>query len=503
MFQQPLQLLSVETYALCAEVLLREPLMDVEVIANNFNTSACCTLHFGYAIPATSTVCDASSTAAYAMCRSLATRRDATRSIVRRVLACHVWISYVKSVLLLLSIRDLIKSGKHWQVCRSVCASLCNRLHPLCGDLPRYVVGHTMHANMEASCSGRCACTAPCHPSRILRSPAAHLHWRAPQALHEHNRCRQVKTHRSAVANRAKRKHRQCVTAAQTSGEVAEVQELHGVRIVADAQRRPQVQYLVVWKDGTPDTWQVPHSSAKSVPCWTQCQISAGFECREPAQNLADNLLRDFEERWWSICRKVKLHSQRGVLKPYMYGNAHDPSATSCRETKRPCTPCSAREPSFWPPQLMRIEGGTCHHLSCTSYVLLGLQHDLYHLASCLYLLYLCASPLFQRHIVACHCSFQTSLTQAFVWSVITSVKNMHAGLVLAAYHTITPCRCREQEVLHIPTDCCVCCSGLHFSAAIGNAECTRMLCEAGADIDLGDKQGDHAAVTYAPQRSK
>ena len=26
---------------------------------------------------------------------------------------------------------------------------------------------------------------------------------------------------------------------------------------------------------------------------------------REPAQNLADNLLRDFEERWWSICRKV------------------------------------------------------------------------------------------------------------------------------------------------------------------------------------------------------
>ena len=29
--------------------------------------------------------------------------------------------------------------------------------------------------------------------------------------------------------------------------------------------------------------------------------------CREPAQNLADNLLRDFEERWWTICRKVSL----------------------------------------------------------------------------------------------------------------------------------------------------------------------------------------------------
>ncbi len=48
----------------------------------------------------------------------------------------------------------------------------------------------------------------------------------------------------------------------------------------------------------------------------------------------------------------------------------------------------------------------------------------------------------------------------------------------------------------YIPTDCCICCSGLHFTAAIGNAECTRMLCEAGADIDLGDKQGDHAAIT-------
>ncbi len=232
--------------------------MYVEVIADNFNTSACCTLHVGYAIPATSTVCDTSTTAAYAVCRRLATRRDATRSTVRRVLACHVWISCVNSVLLLLSIRDLIKSGRHGQVCCLVCASLFNRLHSFYVGTTSYDVGHTMHANMEASCSGRCACTAPCHPNRILRSPAAQLKWRAPQASHEHNTCRQVKTHRRAVANRAKRKHRQCVTAAQTSGEVAEVQELHGVRIVADAQRRPQVQYLVVWKDGTPDTWQVP-----------------------------------------------------------------------------------------------------------------------------------------------------------------------------------------------------------------------------------------------------
>lgn len=33
--------------------------------------------------------------------------------------------------------------------------------------------------------------------------------------------------------------------------------------------------------------------------------------------------------------------------------------------------------------------------------------------------------------------------------------------------------------------------SGLHFTAAVGNEKCTRILCEAGADPDLGDKDGE------------
>jgi hypothetical protein len=102
-----------------------------------------------------------------------------------------------------------------------------------------------------------------------------------------------------------------------------------------------------------------------------------------------------------------------------MYENAHDPSATFCRETKRPCTPCSAREPSFWPLQLMRIEGGICHHLSCISLPAIALSRQ--------------------------------SLTQAFVWSITTPVKDMHAGPFPAAYHTGAH-RCREQEALHILT---------------------------------------------------
>ena len=53
---------------------------------------------------------------------------------------------------------------------------------------------------------------------------------------------------------------------------------------------------------------------------------------------------------------------------------------------------------------------------------------------------------------------------------------------------------CNQQALLSwhfVLTHCHGKCSGLHFTAAVGNAECTRMLCEAGADIDLGDKQGN------------
>ena len=32
--------------------------------------------------------------------------------------------------------------------------------------------------------------------------------------------------------------------------------------------------------------------------------------------------------------------------------------------------------------------------------------------------------------------------------------------------------------------------SGLHFVAAIGNVPCTKMFCQAGADLNLGDKEG-------------
>ena len=175
---------------------------------------------------------------------------------------------------------------------------------------------------MEASCSGRCACNAPCHSTRASHISARHVAWRGLPLIFEHRHLNQTRRQHASAGSRAKRKHRHSVTAAQNSGEVAEVEELRGVRIIADAQKRPQVQYLVNWKDGTADTWQVLQLSllqdtcsllqpscndflhAKSHDMHSEsdlCVLS-----REPAQNLADNLLRDFEERWWSICRKVQ-----------------------------------------------------------------------------------------------------------------------------------------------------------------------------------------------------
>ena len=49
--------------------------------------------------------------------------------------------------------------------------------------------------------------------------------------------------------------------AAFGKGEVVEVKELKGVRIVpielGEGKQRPEVQYLISWKDGLPDTWCV------------------------------------------------------------------------------------------------------------------------------------------------------------------------------------------------------------------------------------------------------
>jgi signal recognition particle 43 kDa protein len=72
----------------------------------------------------------------------------------------------------------------------------------------------------------------------------------------------------------------------KAGGDIVEVEELKGIRVIEneenDPDKPPLLQYLVKWKDGSPDTW-------------------------EPAKNLADDLLRAYEQKWWSAVKKGDL----------------------------------------------------------------------------------------------------------------------------------------------------------------------------------------------------
>jgi len=69
-------------------------------------------------------------------------------------------------------------------------------------------------------------------------------------------------------------------SAANVAEDIAEVEALKGIRVTEEDNGRPLIEYLVQWKDGSPNTW-------------------------EPASNLADNLLRDYEYRWWTAVKKA------------------------------------------------------------------------------------------------------------------------------------------------------------------------------------------------------
>jgi len=71
-----------------------------------------------------------------------------------------------------------------------------------------------------------------------------------------------------------------------------DVEELLGVRVVKLDDGRPQVEYRCRWADGAADSW-------------------------EPARNLAPDLLRDYEEKWWGYAKKG---DREGLLKMMLGG---------------------------------------------------------------------------------------------------------------------------------------------------------------------------------------
>lgn len=92
------------------------------------------------------------------------------------------------------------------------------------------------------------------------------------------------------------RRHHLCLALETTTnntttaeGEIVEVKALKGIRVLKGDEDRPRVEYLVAWKDGSPDTW-------------------------EQASNLADDLLRDYEQRWWTAVRKADEETMCSML---------------------------------------------------------------------------------------------------------------------------------------------------------------------------------------------
>ena len=79
------------------------------------------------------------------------------------------------------------------------------------------------------------------------------------------------------------------LAASTDSAEIVEVKALKGIRVMKEEDGRPRIDYLVEWKDDSSDTW-------------------------EPATNLADNLLRDYESRWWSAVRKADENTLNEML---------------------------------------------------------------------------------------------------------------------------------------------------------------------------------------------
>jgi signal recognition particle protein len=86
----------------------------------------------------------------------------------------------------------------------------------------------------------------------------------------------------TSLTSQRKRSVTITASAAKVAEDIAEVEALKGIRVTEEDDGRPRVEYLVQWKDGSPNTW-------------------------EPASNLADNLLRDYENRWWTAVKKADL----------------------------------------------------------------------------------------------------------------------------------------------------------------------------------------------------
>lgn len=102
-----------------------------------------------------------------------------------------------------------------------------------------------------ASTSGRWAAQAPAAASRRRGGQWSE---RKP-----HQQLQQVRLGAPAAAGAGQRRQRRGGLAVAAglfgSGEIVEVKDLKGIRVLKNEDDTPRVEYLVEWKDGSPDTW--------------------------------------------------------------------------------------------------------------------------------------------------------------------------------------------------------------------------------------------------------
>lgn len=87
---------------------------------------------------------------------------------------------------------------------------------------------------------------------------------------------------------------------------------------------RPQAQYLVKWSSETSSKKRKEKKEKKGEDEAREKKKEEGEEeadddphpapTWEPTANVADNLLRDYEDRWWRACREGDAESIRKML---------------------------------------------------------------------------------------------------------------------------------------------------------------------------------------------
>ena len=124
---------------------------------------------------------------------------------------------------------------------------------------PSRRAGNKMSALAPAAAAGNRTCAGA--STSYAQAPAApQRRWSGASrgcGAQQQQRCALIASGRrdAAAAAAARRRPAAAAAASFGSGEIVEVKDLKGIRVLKNEDDTPRVEYLVEWKDGSPDTW--------------------------------------------------------------------------------------------------------------------------------------------------------------------------------------------------------------------------------------------------------